>query len=306
MWRVSAWRWRFATSTPSGSAESDRTWSPIVLADAEFEPFGFLHPGAMGGALAAACMGERRWVSLGRSEATAQRATAAELIACASIDELVDRCGTIISICPPSAAEEVAAEVAAAGFDGTFVDANAVAPATARRIGERFDHFVDGGIIGPPPISRGTTRLYLSGADAAVVASRWRGSPLEVRAIEGGPGAASAVKVCFAAWTKGNAALLLAIRALAESEGVTDAIVGEWATSMPDLIARAEQTARGVSPKAWRFAGEMEEIAAAFAARDLPSGFHTAAAELYGALVAFKDRSPGPSLDEVLIQLQRK
>jgi 3-hydroxyisobutyrate dehydrogenase-like beta-hydroxyacid dehydrogenase len=276
------------------------------LTDPAFDPVGFIHPGAMGGALAAACTGDRRWVPLGRSEATAQRAARAGLSACGSIDELAASCGTIISVCPPGAAEAVAAQFAAVGFDGIYVDANAVAPATARRIGDRFDHFVDGGIIGPPPITAGTTRLYLSGEAAASVASRWHDGPLEVRVIEGGSGAASAVKVCFAAWTKGNAALLLAIRALAEREGVTDAIVGEWATSMPDLIARAEQTARGVSPKAWRFGGEMEEIAAAFAANDLPAGFHTAAAEIYEALVSFKDRSPGPSLDEVLTELDQK
>jgi 3-hydroxyisobutyrate dehydrogenase-like beta-hydroxyacid dehydrogenase len=276
------------------------------LNDPGLDPIGFVHPGAMGGALAAACTGDRRWVSLGRSEATTRRAARAGLSACGSIDELAASCGTIISVCPPGAAETVAAQFAAVGFDGIYVDANAVAPATTRRIGERFGQFVDGGIIGPPPVTAGTTRLYLSGEAAASVASLWRDGPLEVRVIEGGSGAASAVKVCFAAWTKGNAALLLAIRALAEREGVSDTIVGEWATSMPDLIARAEQTARGVSPKAWRFVGEMEEIAAAFAANDLPSGFHAAAAEIYESLAAFKDHSPGPSLDQVLTELCRK
>jgi hypothetical protein len=69
---------------------------------------------------------------------------------------------------------------------------------------------------------------------------------------------------------------------------------------MPDLIPRAEYTASAIGPKAWRFAGEMKEIAAAFAAHGLPSGFHAGAAELYGALGEFKDRSPGPSLNEVL------
>jgi 3-hydroxyisobutyrate dehydrogenase-like beta-hydroxyacid dehydrogenase len=276
------------------------------LTGSDLETVGFLHPGAMGGALAATCAGQRRWVSLARSDATASRAVAAGLTACASLEELASSCGTIVSVCPPSAAEAVAAAVARIGFDGIYVDANAVAPDTARRIGERFDRFVDGGIIGPPPIAAGTTRLYLSGADATVVADLWQGSLLEVRLVEGPAGTASAVKVCFAAWTKGSAALLLAIRALAESEGVTDAIVGEWTTSMPDLIPRAEHTARNVGPKAWRFAGEMEEISAAFAARDLPSGFHTAAAELYAALDVFKDRNPGPTLDEVLTRFARK
>lgn len=254
----------------------------------------------MGAELAATCAGERRWLSLGRSEATARRAEKAALVACESLDEFTATCPVIVSVCPPDAAEEVAAEVAATGFDGIYVDANAIAPDTARRIAERFDRFVDGGIIGPPPTVAGTTRLYLSGGEAPAVAKSWDESLLEVRVVGGGAGAASAVKVCFAAWTKGTAALLLAIRALAESEGVTDAIVGEWKTSMPDLIPRANHAAPRVGPKAWRFAGEMEEIAAAFDSNDLPSGFHSAAAELYRSLGEFKDQSPGPSLNDVI------
>jgi 3-hydroxyisobutyrate dehydrogenase-like beta-hydroxyacid dehydrogenase len=254
----------------------------------------------MGAELAAACAGERRWVSSGRSPETTHRANAAGLLPYDSLEELAASASIIISVCPPDAAEEVASDVADTDFAGIYVDANAIAPATARRIGERFEHFVDGGIIGPPPTASGTTRLYLSGPKASTVASLWNDSRLEVRLVEGGAGAASAVKVCFAAWTKGSAALLLAIRALAQGEGVTDAIVAEWKTSMPDLLARAEHTAKAVSPKAWRFAGEMEQIAAAFAANDLPSGFHAAAAELYETLGEFKDRSPGPSLEEVL------
>jgi len=276
----------------------------VILAEPLLGPVGFLHPGAMGAELAATCLGERRWVSAGRSEATVRRAEAAGMTVCRSLEELVASCQIIISICPPDAACEVATTVADTGFSGIYVDANALAPGTARQIGDQFDRFVDGGIIGPPPTVAGTTRLYLSGAEAAAVAALWRDSLLEARIVDGGAGAASAVKVCFAAWTKGTSALLLAIRALAEGEGVTDAILGEWETSMPDLIARAEHTASAIGPKAWRFAGEMEQIAAAFAANDLPSGFHTAAAELFQALGEFKDRSPGPSLRAILAVLE--
>jgi 3-hydroxyisobutyrate dehydrogenase-like beta-hydroxyacid dehydrogenase len=260
----------------------------------------------MGAELAATCTGEGYWVPAGRSEATARRAEKAGLKACESLDELSATCQMIVSICPPEAAEELAAAVSATGFNGIYLDANALAPATARRIGEHFDRFVDGGIVGPPPTVAGTTRLYLSGTEAPTVARFWGDSLVEVRVVDGGPGAASAVKVCFAAWTKGTSALLLAIRALAESEGVTEAIVDEWETSMPDLIARSEYTASAIAPKAWRFAGEMEEISAAFAAHELPSGFHTAAAELYRTLGEFKDRSPGPSLREVLRVLEAR
>lgn len=261
---------------------------------------GFLHPGAMGAQLAATCSGDRRWVPSGRSAATRDRAEVAGLRACPSLPELADTCGTIVSVCPPAEAVAVADAVAATGFDGLYVDANAIAPETARHIGGRFERFVDSGIIGPPPVQAGTTRLYLSGAEASALGSRWDGSPLEVRVVDGGAGAASAVKMCFAAWTKGTSALLLAIRALAESENVTDAIVGEWATSMPELIDRAELTAPAVGLKAWRFVGEMEQIGAAFSSQGLPSGFHGAAAEVYRHLERFKDDDPGPALADVI------
>ena len=263
---------------------------------------GFLHPGAMGASVAGACLGTRLWASEGRSDATRVRAEAAGLDEVGSLAEMVDAADVIVSVCPPAAALDQARAVAEAGFGGVYVDANAVSPATARAIGGLFERPVDGGIIGPP-VRAGATRLYLSGDEAASVAQRWAGSDLEVRVVDGPVGAASAVKMAFAAWTKGTSALLIAIRALAESEGVTDDIVGEWQTSMPDLLARADLTASGVGPKAWRFAGEMEEIAATFAANDLPSGFHLAAAETYERLAGFKNRDPGPSLDEVTAAL---
>ena len=119
----------------------------------------------------------------------------------------------------------------------------------------------------------------------------WAGSPLETRVIDGGPGAASAVKVCFAAWTKGTAALLLAIRALAQAEMVDDALLAEWATSMPDLAQQSERAAATNAPKAWRFAGELDEIGDSFAAHGLPDGFGRAAADVYERLAAFKNTS---------------
>jgi saccharopine dehydrogenase-like NADP-dependent oxidoreductase len=78
-----------------------------------------------------------------------------------SLDELIARADVIVSVCPPGAAEEVAEAVSRAGFDGTYVDANAIAPATARTIGARFANFVDGGVVGPPVRVAGSTRLYL-------------------------------------------------------------------------------------------------------------------------------------------------
>lgn len=260
---------------------------------------GFLHPGMMGVTVAAACRGGRLWAADGRSAATAARAAEADLTDAGTVAELTARSDVVVSICPPDAALDQAAAVAALGFAGTYIAANAISPATARQIAAMFDDYVDGGIIGPPAKSADTTRLYLSGQRAADVAELWNGSILEVRVIDGPAGAASAVKMCFAAWTKGTASLLLAIRALAEAEGVTEDIVGEWSTSMPHLLGQADATAAGVASEAWRFAGEMEEIASTFAGAGLPDGFHLAAADIYERLAGFKDRET-PTLADVV------
>lgn len=264
---------------------------------------GFLHPGAMGSTVAATCGGETWWVSEGRSAATRERAEAAGLADAGSLAGLVERCDTIVSVCPPDQALAVARSVAEAGFDGCYVDANAVSPATAGEIGELFERFVDGGIVGPPAERPGTTRLYLSGAEAAGLAERWSGSVLDARPIDGGAGAASALKMLYAGWTKGTTALLLALAAAARHHGVADALHDEWAISIPDLPARAAGSAGRTAGKAWRFDGEMHEIAATLDMAGLPSEFHRGAAEVYRRMAGFKDAEPPPDLDGVIAAL---
>ncbi|MEP7204197.1 MAG: DUF1932 domain-containing protein [Ilumatobacteraceae bacterium] len=265
---------------------------------------GFLHPGAMGASLAATCRGERLWCSDGRSDATRSRAEAAGINDVGSLDALVQRVDVIIAVCPPASAVAVAGDVAALGFDGIYVDVNAVSPATSRAIGGRFERFVDGGVVGPPVASAGSTRLYLSGDSSPAIARLWDGTPLETRIVDGGAGAASAVKMCYAGWTKGSAALLLAVQSLAVAEGVNDALLAEWETSIPGLAAQAQRAASGNAPKAWRFAGELDEIAASFAAHGLPEGFGRAASDVYRRLAGFKNTT-GASLDEVIGALIR-
>jgi 3-hydroxyisobutyrate dehydrogenase-like beta-hydroxyacid dehydrogenase len=219
------------------------------------------------------------WASAGRSAATAERAEAAGLEDAGDIAEVCRRCEILLSICPPHAALEVAR--AASAFTGIYVDANAIAPGTARAIAKLQPRLVDGGIVGPPPSRPGTTRLYLSGGEAAEVAALFAGTNLEARVLSGESGAASALKAAYAGWTKGSAALLLTMRELARAEGVADALLEEWRLSIPELeehVAGAERSARR---KGWRWVGEMEEIAHSMAAHDLPTGFHEAAAEVF-------------------------
>ncbi len=245
------------------------------------------------------------WASEGRSPESRGRAESAGLRDVGTVEAMTGEADVIMSVCPPESAEEVAVAVADTGFDGIFVDANAVAPATARRISGHFARFVDGGIVGPPPTAPGLTRLYLCGDEAATVAALFADSPVETRLVDGDPGAASAVKMCFASWTKGTWALLLAIRALAEAEGVTDALVGEWSTSMPELVTRSAAASEAVGPKAWRFEGEMLEIAATFSAADLPGEFHLGAAEVYRRLAPLKGSRTPPLAEALALLLDR-
>lgn len=228
------------------------------------------------------------WASEGRSEDSARRAAQAGLDDARTAAELARQSEVILSICPPHAAADVARSVA--GFAGLFVDANAIAPLTVREIAEPFGSFVDGGIVGGPPGGDEVSHLYLSGPDAASVAELFDGTAMDARVISGDVGAASAMKVVYAAWTKGTAAMLLAINALAQAEGVEPVLAQEWAESQPQLPERLKRARRSGEAKGWRWVAEMEEIAATFAAHDLPDGFHLAAAEVFRA---FSDeRSP--------------
>ena len=219
------------------------------------------------------------WASEGRSEATAARAGAAGLIDAGTVAELARRSDVVLSVCPPHAAADVAAAVG--DFGGVFVDANAVSPATTRRIGAGLARFVDGGIVGGPPSESYGPRLYLSGRDAGVAAELFDGTPVTARVLSEDVGDASALKMAYASWTKGTAALLLAIREVARSEGVEEALLAEWHESIPELDARLASAERSAAAKGWRWVAEMEEIAATFEAAGQPPGFHQGAAEVF-------------------------
>lgn len=262
---------------------------------------GFLHPGQMGVTIAANADATKVWAGLGRSPETAERARSADMDDVGTVEALCEASDVVVSVCPPAAAVSVAEEVAGLGFSGTYVDANAIAPTTSLRIAKLFSDYVDGGIIGPPAVKPGTTRLYLAGARADELTAVWSNSALDARAISdtADQAAASALKMAYAGWTKGQGALLLAVNALARSAGIADELWAEWDISQPGLVERSNRMAPGVSRKAWRFSGEMAEIAATMADAGLPTGFHHGAEDLYQRMSEFKD-GPEPDLDRVL------
>jgi 3-hydroxyisobutyrate dehydrogenase-like beta-hydroxyacid dehydrogenase len=252
---------------------------------------GVLHPGRMGAAIGSALKaraGAVIWAAAGRSRATGKRAEIADLVGVPDVAELARRSDVIISVCPPHAARDVAEQIAAAGprHRPLVVDANAVAPATVREIGDLLgpDRVVDGAIIGPPAWEPGRTLLWLSGRAADAVAELFTGSPFEARVLGDELGTASGLTACFALQSKALPAIWLTMGVAARAYGVEDALRAELARDGVDLAARLDETGRRAQAKAWRWAGEMDEAGDAMAELGLPDGFSRAAAEIYRRL----------------------
>ena len=276
----------------------------------DIRTIGILHPGEMGISVAASLQAGGRevyWISEGRSQKSRERAEKFRLQDAGNVDDFCERCDLIVSVCPPQAAEEVAGLVLRASFRGAYLDANAISPQRAGRIGKMMEQasveFVDGSIIGGPAWEPDSTWLYLSGNRAGDVAALFDSGPMETSVIGETIGRASALKMCFAAYTKGTSALLSAILAAAEDSGVRPELEAQWHRSWPGFAEQTNERVRRVTAKAWRFEGEMEEIAATFEALGLPGGFHRAAGQIFGQMAKFKDAPETPSLDEVLSSL---
>ncbi|MGI9507863.1 MAG: DUF1932 domain-containing protein [Geminicoccaceae bacterium] len=231
----------------------------------------------------------------GRSPRT--RALAAE----AGIEEVTDdvemikTADILLSIVAPAEAEGLARRLALAieqaGGDILYADCNAIAPTTVQRLAAVIEptgaHFVDGGIIGPPPRpdSR-ATRLYVSGPKAARLAVL-SGFGLDVRAIGDQVGDASAIKMCYAALNKGTIALMTGVSVMAERLGVSEPFGKELALSQEAVLGRMHRQVPGMVPKAHRWIGEMEEIAETFDKVDLTPAVFEGIADIY-RLVAEK------------------
>jgi 3-hydroxyisobutyrate dehydrogenase-like beta-hydroxyacid dehydrogenase len=242
----------------------------------------------MGALVGKAVQGEVLWASEGRSEATRRRAEAFRDVG--TVRELVSESDLVISLCPPAIAEDVAGEVAAEGFDGIYVEANAIAPERVTRI-SGYLRCVDGAVI-----SRTDINLYLSGdpSDVGAVADLFRDGNVNAISLEGEIGSASALKMAFGGWNKIGSALTAQAYAIARVYGVQDALAAEGVDS--------ERFVRS-SGKAWRWAPEMEEVSATCRALGLPDGMGRGAAELFERWDAHRDRPA--ELERLLDDLTR-
>jgi 3-hydroxyisobutyrate dehydrogenase-like beta-hydroxyacid dehydrogenase len=201
---------------------------------------------------------------------------------------LVREADALLSILVPARAEELASRIArvlrAQPSDLLYVDCNAIAPQTVRQIAEVVEgagaHFVDAGIIGPPPREGTSPRFYASGVHAGEF-TQLREHGLDVRLVGDQPGQASALKMSYAALTKGTCAIMAQLCIAAKRLDVAEALSKELAFSQPHHFEWMRRWIPAMVPKAHRWVGEMEEIARTFEAVGLTPRSFEGAAETY-------------------------
>lgn len=268
---------------------------------------GILHPGEMGISIAASAINSGHqvyWSSENRSDKTRQQAEKQNLIEIKSMSEFCGICDIIICVCPPHAAEDVARLVTENEFRGLYLDANAISPQRAIRMDRMMSanhiHFIDGGIIGGPAWKAGETWLYLSGKAARRIMDCFTNGPLETKIIGNEVGKASALKMCYAAYSKGMTALLASILATAQSFGIREELYDRWNFDESGFSEQVNRRVIRATVKAWRFEGEMKEIASTFQEAGLPNGFHEAAAEVFHRMADLKNGNMTDKVDEIL------
>ena len=223
----------------------------------------------------------------GRSERTRALAEEAGFRAVSGMDGIVEEADLVMSILVPSEAVSVAREAAASmsrtGARPAFADCNAVSPDTARELGEIIEaaggRYIDAGIIGGPPGSASPPRFYASGPHEAVL-GELDGKGILVPLLGGEVGRASGIKMCYASMTKGASALETAALVAAYRLGLSSELESELASSRAAALAQM-QSLIGLPGKAFRWIGEMEEIAATFESVGVTGHFHQGAAEIF-------------------------
>jgi 3-hydroxyisobutyrate dehydrogenase-like beta-hydroxyacid dehydrogenase len=249
----------------------------------------------------------------GRSARTRGLALRAGIEAVPTLAELVRSSDAILSIVPPARAREVAAAVAAAmratGARPLYVDCNAVAPSTVREVAALVGgDVVDVGIIGAPPRIGAATRLYASGPQASSLEL----PGLDVRPIGEDVGTASALKMCYAALTKGFTALATELLVAARLLGVERELAAELGESQPAQREIMSRQIPRMPTVAHRWIGEMEEIAKTFGQLGLTPRILEGAADLYRFAASTpvgaerpETRDPNRGLEETIEALVR-
>ena len=258
--------------------------------------------GEMGSAVAGRLVerGARVRTSLaGRSVSTAERARSRGVEIAESDEALVGDADLILSIVPPARAADLAQRllpaIRASGSGAVYVDCNAIAPQTVTAIAATFAEagrpFVDAGIVGGPPSADYNPRIYASGADAQRFA-QLNDYGLDIPVLSDRVGDASALKMAYAGTTKGSSAIMAAMMLGAARAGVAEAFAAEMKSSQPGKLETAVRQLPVVLRKAYRWDGEMEEIARFLEPEAGGTAIFRGAAELYRRLAEDVDAGP--------------
>ena len=251
---------------------------------------GIMSPGDMGSGVGGILVrsGLRVITSLkGRSEASSTRAAEQGIVDVGSLDDVVASSDLMLSILVPSEALAFAASAAESivrtNSHVAFADCNAVSPATGVKIGKIITAaggmFIDAGIIGGSPRTGAIPRFYASGEHAGILAEL-DGKGISVPVMRGAVGRASGLKMLYAALTKGTAALHASTLMAAKSLGLFDDLIHELEQSQSGTLT-AMGRVNSISAQAFRWIGEMEEIASTFEDAGVTPNIHAGAAETF-------------------------
>lgn len=232
------------------------------------------------------------------SEDTRARIRAASIESLSSDQDLVIQSDYIFSIVPPRDALATAKRIAqtcklsdtATKREGIedpdeqrtrrrpyYVDLNAIAPRLSSEIGSLFAdrpdnscsalcHFLDGGIIGAPPSQNpqdGNWKkpsLVISGSVDFPPSFSLLAETLNMKLVSPKIGAASTLKLSFAALTKGLTALSILSFSTAENESLLPELLRHLEEYSPSIAGAAKRGVTGMPPKAYRWVEEMRGI----------------------------------------------
>ena len=204
---------------------------------------------------------------VGRSGASAERA--AKMGMRNATDEEIASADVILSIVPPSdamaLAQRLAPALSRAAKKPLYVDCNAISSELAMSIADVIAPtgapFADGGIIGGPPrAGYEGPNIYVAGAPEGLLAPLVQ-CGLMIKPLDGPIGAASALKMSYAAITKGLTAIASASIIGAAKYGASEALYAELAYSQKAVLPAIARSVPDMFSKAYRFVGEMDEIA---------------------------------------------
>ncbi|MFG3000966.1 DUF1932 domain-containing protein [Streptomyces sp. NPDC048340] len=258
---------------------------------------GLMHPGSMGAAFAAQLRSKGKtvlWCPAGRSERSRQRAEQANIEPVASLADLLGYADVLLSLCPPAASEDVAAQVAAHGFRGTYVEANAITPQRVRNVAERLPHavVVDGAVVGSPPVGGKSPTLYLAGPreQGTRLEDLFAGTDVQTHLLGDDIGKASALKLAYSSYQKASRVLAAVAYGLADANGVSDELLHIASKRTGSYLTETAYIPKTAS-RAWRWAPELEDAADLLAETGLPGHLMHAAAEVLRSWNEARDRS---------------